>query len=133
MSQYDSLDSDLKAWACWVHAQRDKSVGWPGHSPITKFGQPSGKGYGTDYRVWDHTGADCARIDTAIRTLRSMSVRVLMIYYVQCHARVTIAARLLHIHPTQLRRDLVRIMSELTHAMAAQNESEIVVANRNKV
>lgn len=133
MSQYDSLDADLKAWACWVHSQRDKSLGWPGCSPITKFGTVSGKGYGSNNRVWETSNSDSMRVDSAIRTLRGMSVRLLMIYYVQCHAKVTAAARLLHMHPTQLRRDLQRVMSELSYALIAMQESEIVVANRKAV
>lgn len=117
------LDAELKSWAGWVLRQRDGGIGWAKRSPLTNFGTVSATGYGTNYSVWDASASDMGALDEKVRSLPGRDVRVLMLYYVQagCVAR-RCGEMMGGKHPTQVKRELVRVLRALEVVLAKRGE-----------
>ena len=117
------LDAELKTWARWVIRQRDGGIGWAKRSPLTNFGSVGSSGYGTNYNVWDASAHEMHVLDERVRSLPGPDVRVLMLYYVQagCVAR-RCGEMMGGKHPTQVKRDLVRVLRALEMVLAKREE-----------
>ena len=117
------LDAELKSWAAWVTRQRDGGAGWKKRSPLTNFGTVSATGYGAGYSVWDASAHEMHVLDEKVRSLPGPSVRVLMLYYVQARCVARRCGELMGgKHPTQVKRDVVRVLKALEIVLAKRDE-----------
>lgn len=88
------IEQRLTEWSLFCLRQKDQSFGYPGQSPIVRFGTVSSKVFDATL-LWSTSESDVSDVAKAVEDLRPEEKIIVAAYYLKCGESKSKAAKML--------------------------------------